>query len=167
LSWWLARRTDIRDRLSALENTGAELALEAVAAGHNVWLSGRDVGKVPPFARIAIGRVFWFLATHVFPLGTLIGRRMHPSLRAGHERPLVRIRRKELISAGIKRVGRTTGSQNGKPMPAEGKVLEVASILWCTGFQLDFTWIHLPIFADDGYPLNDRGRISSQPVFIF
>ena len=149
-------------------NTGAELALEVAAAGHSVWLSGRDVGQVPRFARIGNGRIFWFLGTRVFNLKTRIGRRIHESIRAGHGAPLVRIRRKELVAAGINRVGRTTGySSNGKPRLADGTVLDVTSVLWCTGFRLDFSWIHLPILADDGYPIHELGRVKSQPGLYF
>jgi putative flavoprotein involved in K+ transport len=148
-------------------NTGAELALEAAAAGHRVWLSGRDVGQVPPFARIANGRLFWFLGTHVFNLMMPIGRRIHASLRAGHGGPLVRIRSKEITAAGVQRVGRVTGSHNGQPILEGGSVLRVASILWCTGFGLGFSWVHLPVFAPYGYPLHDQGRATPEPGLYF
>ncbi|HKE60791.1 MAG TPA: NAD(P)/FAD-dependent oxidoreductase [Pyrinomonadaceae bacterium] len=148
-------------------NTGAELAMEA-AAGHKVWLSGRDVGQVPSFARFGNQRLFWFLGRRVFTLKTPVGRMIHASVRSGHGQPLVRIRRKELLKAGIRRVGRTVGaSSNGKPRLADGRVLDVTSILWCTGFRLDFSWIHLPILADDGYPLHEFGRVKSQPGLYF
>jgi putative flavoprotein involved in K+ transport len=148
-------------------NTGAELALEVAAAGHRVWLSGRDVRQVPSFGRIANGRLFWFLGTHVFNRLTPIGRRIHASLRAGHGGPLVRIRSKEITAAGVQRVGRVTGSLNGQPVLEGGSVLRVASLLWCTGFGLDFSWVHLPLFAPDGYPLHDRGRVTSEPGLYF
>jgi putative flavoprotein involved in K+ transport len=46
-------------------------------------------------------------------------------------------------------------------------VLDVASILWCTGFGLDFSWVHVPVFAPDGYPRYDRGRVTSEPGLYF
>ena len=149
-------------------NTGAELALEAAAAGHRVWLSGRDVGQVPQFLRrIANGGLFWFLATRVFTMGTPIGRKIHAALRAGHGGPLVRVRSKELKAAGIRRVGRVMGACDGRPVLESGEVLNVTSILWCSGFGLDFSWMHLPIFAPDGYPRHERGRVASEPGLYF
>jgi putative flavoprotein involved in K+ transport len=59
------------------------------------------------------------------------------------------------------------GSRNGKPRLADGSVLNVASVLWCTGFRLDFSWIHLPVLADDGYPIHELGRVRSQPGLYF
>src|SRR5262249_29779763 len=148
-------------------NTGAELALEAAAAGHRVWLSGRDVGQVPSFIRAGNGRLFWFLATRFFTLGTPIGRMIHASVRAGHGGPRVRSRSKEIEAAGIQRVGRVTGSRDGRPALESGETLDVTSILWCSGFGLDYSWVRLPIFAPDGFPLHERGRVTSEPGLYF
>jgi putative flavoprotein involved in K+ transport len=148
-------------------NTGAELALEAAAAGHHVLLSGRDVGQVPRVMRLANGRLFWFLATRVFTVGTRIGRKIQAALRAGHSSPLVRIRSKTIGAAGIQRVARVTTTRNGKPQTEGGRVLDVASVLWCAGFGLDFGWVHLPVFAPDGYPLHEQGRVTSEPGLYF
>jgi len=144
-------------------NTGAELALEVAAAGHRVWLSGRDVGQVPSFFRT----LFWFLAPHILTIRTPMGRKIRASLREHHGGPLVRIRSKEIEAAGVQRVGRATASHGGQPLLETGKALDVKSILWCTGFGLDFSWVHLPIFASDGYPVHDRGRVTSEPGLYF
>ncbi len=148
-------------------NSGAELALEAAAAGHRVWLSGRDVGQVPRFFRFANGRPFWFLATRVFTMKTPIGRKIRKALRAGHSGPLVRIRSKEIPDAGILRVPRVTNASDGRPALADGRVLDVANILWCTGMGTDFSWIRLPVFEPDGYPRHDRGRVVTEPGLYF
>ena len=148
-------------------NTGAELALEAAAAGHRVLLSGRDVGQVPRVMQLANGRLFWFLATRVFTVGTRIGRKIQAALRAGHSSPLVRIRSKEIAAAGIQRVGRVVAARDGRPETEDGRTLDVACVLWCAGFGLDFSWVHLPIFAPDGYPLHEQGRVISEPGLYF
>jgi len=149
-------------------NTGAELALEISKANHQVWLAGRDVGQVPGFfRRVANGRLFWFLATHVFTMATPIGRKIHSSLRAGHGGPLVHVRVSEVLSAGIKRIARITGARDGKPLLEDGTTLDVESIVWCTGFRLDFSWIRLPILGSDGYPIHQRGRVTSEPGLYF
>jgi len=148
-------------------NTGAELALEAARAGHRVWLSGRDVGQVPSFLRISNARPFWFLATRVLTVSTPIGKALRAAMRAHHSGPLVRIRSKEILAAGIQRVGRVTECDAGRPVLADGRVVDVATVLWCTGFGLDFSWVRLPIFAPDGYPMHDRGRVPSEPGLYF
>jgi putative flavoprotein involved in K+ transport len=33
----------------------------------------------------------------------------------------------------------------------------VAVVVWATGYRRDFSWIHLPVFADDGEPRHKRG----------
>jgi putative flavoprotein involved in K+ transport len=133
------------------------------AAGHCVWLSGLDVGQVPSLFR----SLFWFVAPHLLTVKTPMGRRIRASLREHHGGPLVRIRNKEIEAAGLRRVGRATASRRGQPLLVDGETLEVKSILWCTGFGLDFSWVHLPIFASDGYPVHDRGRINSEPGLYF
>ena len=37
---------------------------------------------------------------------------------------------------------------------------------WATGFQLDFGWVHVPVFDEAGAPLHQRG-ITSAPGFYF
>jgi putative flavoprotein involved in K+ transport len=149
-------------------NTGAELALEIAHAGHEVWLSGRDVGQIPQFfRRLGNGILFWFLATRVFTNSTPIGRRIHSSLRAGHGGPLVHIRSQQLAAAGIERIPRVEGAQDGFPLLASGNTLKVANVIWCTGFSLDFSWVRLPIFAPDGYPIHQRGRVVTASGLYF
>ena len=59
------------------------------------------------------------------------------------------------------------GTHDGLPLLENGRALEVANILWCTGFSLDFSWIHLPIFDADGYPIHTRGRVLSERGLYF
>jgi putative flavoprotein involved in K+ transport len=148
-------------------NTGAELALEAARAGHRVLLSGRNVGQVPGFLRRWNGRIFWFLATRVMTTRNAIGRKIRAGMRAGHSSPLVRIRTKEIPEAGIERVARIAGVRGGKPLLADGRTLDVAGVVWCCGFTMNFSWIHLPIFSDDGYPIHEDGLVATAPGLYF
>ena len=52
-------------------------------------------------------------------------------------------------------------------MLEDGDVLDVANVVWCTGFRLDFSWIDLPIVGDDGYPLEHRGVVAAAPGLFF
>ena len=36
-----------------------------------------------------------------------------------------------------------TGVSNGHPVLENGRVLNVANVIWCTGFTVDYDWIDL------------------------
>jgi putative flavoprotein involved in K+ transport len=42
-------------------------------------------------------------------------------------------------------------------------VLDVANVIWCTGFRDDLTWIDLPAFDDDGRVRQHRGVVDVVP----
>ena len=71
------------------------------------------------------------------------------------------------MEAGIEHVPRVEGVVDAKPKLADGRVLEVASVVWATGFKPDFGWIELPIFGEDGYPFQHRGMVESAPGLYF
>ncbi len=56
---------------------------------------------------------------------------------------------------------------NGLPELEDGRVLDVANVIWCTGFVPDFRWIELPILDEDGHPVHDRGVVGSEPGLYF
>jgi putative flavoprotein involved in K+ transport len=33
----------------------------------------------------------------------------------------------------------------------------IRSVVWCTGYRLDYGWVDLPVFDEWGYPLHERG----------
>lgn len=108
-----------------------------------------------------------FVAWNLLTLSTPIGRKMAPEIRKGGA-PLLRYRRADLLKAGVEMVeARTVGVQNGKPSLADGQVLDVANVIWCTGFRPDYSWIHLPILDDDGWPEEERGVVASAPGLYF
>ena len=57
--------------------------------------------------------------------------------------------------------------RGGLPMLDDGRVLEVANVIWCTGYVPDFAWIDLPVFAENGTPVHDRGVVRSEPGLYF
>jgi putative flavoprotein involved in K+ transport len=46
-------------------------------------------------------------------------------------------------------------------------VLDVANVIWCTGFHPGFSWIDLPVLGQDGEPLHDRGLVRGMPGLYF
>jgi putative flavoprotein involved in K+ transport len=156
-------------------NSGAEIALE-VSRTHQTWLSGRHPGQEPfrPGSRWdrLLLPVVWFMASHVLTVKTPIGRMVRQKFHVEggrHSRglPLARVRPKDITAAGIERVPRTAGARGGLPVLEDGRELEVANVIWCTGFVPDFAWIDLPVFAENGGPVHDRGVVESEPGLYF
>jgi putative flavoprotein involved in K+ transport len=54
------------------------------------------------------------------------------------------------------------------PVLADGRVIEVSNVVWCTGFRNDFDWIKVPIaFGEDGFPEQQCGVVPSAPGLYF
>ncbi len=153
-----------------LSHSGADLAHE-IAATHPVIVSGKAHGQIPVPLESRRGRlgfsVFQSFMWHVATLDTPIGRKMAPEVRKGGG-PLLRWRKPELKAAGVELAeARTTGVQDGKPVLADGRVLDVANVLWCTGFWSDYSWIRPPIKIDEaGWPVQYRG-VTDVPGLYF
>ena len=150
-------------------NSGAEIALE-LSATHPTWLSGRHPGSEPTRAGSRLDRLltppFWFFISRVLAVDTRIGRRLRPKLM-GAGTPLARVKPRDIAAAGIERVPRTVGARDGHPVLEDGRALEVANVVWCTGFRPDFGWIDLPVLDADGEPRHDRGVVADQPGLYF
>ncbi len=150
-------------------NSGAEIAFE-LARTHQVWQSGSPAGEIPVRhgsrpSRLVLP-VMRFLGTHVLTVRTPIGRKAGPKL-AAKATPLIRIKSKDLAAAGIERVPRVAGVREGLPLLEDGRVLDVQNVVWCTGFRHELPWLDLPVFADDGQPLHERGVVPSSPGLYF
>lgn len=148
-------------------NSGAEIAME-LAPRHPIWLSGRDTGRLPLVLRGGglRGRLFWWLASRVFTVDSGLGR-VVKRRELGRGAPLIRLRRDDLEARGTRRVPRTVGARDGRPLLADGRVTDVANVIWCTGFRPDFGWIDLPVFGTDGYPVHSRGVVAGAPGLYF
>ncbi len=151
-------------------NSGGDIALESVTS-HHTWLSGPDRGHIPfhidtwVSKNIAV-RLVVFAGRHVLTIRTPIGRKvMMKSVSQGD--PLVRVKPKELLSAGVVRVPRTTAIRDGAPVLEDGTVLDVTNVIWCTGFRHDLSWIDQPIFGEDGAPMHERGVVTDEPGLYF
>jgi putative flavoprotein involved in K+ transport len=49
----------------------------------------------------------------------------------------------------------------------DGSTLSVASVVWCTGYRPDHSWIDLPVVGTDGLAIHERGVCKSQPGLYF
>jgi putative flavoprotein involved in K+ transport len=150
-------------------NSGADIAMEVVRT-HPTWLAGRQVGEVPVPHGSRRARVFLpvirFLGHRVLTRRTPIGRRVGPRIAQGAT-PLIRVKSADLAAAGVERVPRVAGVRDGLPLLDDGRALEVANVIWCTGFRQDLSWVDLPIFGEDCRPEHDRGVALAEPDVCF
>lgn len=158
--------------LAGAGNSGAEIAVELRQRGHEVWLAGRPTGEAPfrltsfwgrwVGARLLLRFVFHRLLT----IRTPMGKRARPKILSGGT-PLIRTRKDDLLATGVRWVGRVVGVVDGRPELADGRTLDVANVIWCTGFHQGFSWIELPIFDDQGAPRHEGGVVPSEPGLYF
>jgi putative flavoprotein involved in K+ transport len=152
-------------------SSGGEIALE-LSERRRVWISGRDPGQEPTTPGTRIDRlvtpVMWFFANRVIDVGNPLGRKVRDRfLHPPRGIPRGRVDRGDLRAAGVEWVARTSGTSDGHPRLEDGRVLDVANVVWCTGFVAGYDWIDLPVFDEYGYPLHERGVVGSQPGLHF
>jgi putative flavoprotein involved in K+ transport len=144
-------------------NSGAEIAVE-LAATRRTYLSGPDVAHAPIW--LIHNRVSLWLADHLLTVDTSLGRRMRDTRRRQGD-PLVRLKPADIPATGVQRVPRVDGVADGTPRLADGRLLEVAVVVWATGYRPDFGWIDLPVFDDAGNPSHHRGVVAAAPGLYF
>jgi putative flavoprotein involved in K+ transport len=148
-------------------NSGAEISIE-LARSHRCVLAGPKISEIPVRhgtlpARLGF-RVFRFFMHRVVKVDNPIGRKVAAAHGAD---PLVRTRSNDILAAGVERVPRVTGVEAGRPVLEDGRVLDVANVVWCTGFRTDFGWIDLPVFDEAANPRHVRGVVDAEPGLYF
>lgn len=154
-----------------LSHSGADVAHEAAIAGHRTIVAGTAHGQLPFPVDSRRARLAWpilrFVASNVLTLRTPIGRKMAPMVRMGGG-PLLRYRRQELEAAGVElRPARFVGARDGRPLLADDSVHDVSTVVWCTGFRPDFSWVEPASVDDRGWPLQERGLAADAPGLYF
>ncbi|HVW44011.1 MAG TPA: NAD(P)-binding domain-containing protein, partial [Amycolatopsis sp.] len=151
-------------------HSGADIAYE-VARSHKTILCGPETGEIPFYfesrpARVIL-RVLWLVANHVLTVRRRVGRKFREEVRS-HGGPLIRVKKADLLEAGVDRVlDKAVDVRDGMPVLADGRVLDVANVVWCTGFRPAYGWIDLPVMGADGYPEQDRGIVADVPGLYF
>lgn len=152
-------------------HSGYDIAYEVAADGPTI-LVGPDRGNIPfewDSARFKVVMpVVVFLWRHVLTRRTPMGRKAMKMVRH-RGAPTTRVKPHHLAERHAVRIEQkvTAVSDNGRPMLDDGRVLDVANIIWATGFRHDFTWIEAPIMGDDGWPRECRGVVDEVPGLFF
>jgi len=151
-------------------NSGAEIAME-LSKSRTTWMSGRDVGEIPFkltgfWSRLVLT---WFVFRVVFhrllTVNTPMGRKMREFMltKGG---PRIRTRTGDLDAAGVKRAPRVARVDGGRPVLDDGRVLDVANVVWCTGYHPGLSWIDLPIFDEQGLPRHSSGVADEEGLYF-
>ena len=159
--------------------SGVEIATELARAGKKVLLSGRPTPQffskfVPalfasrhPVGKL-LGRAYWGLMEHVITVNTALGRKIRREA-ASRGQPLFRLNEGHAVAAGVEIVPRVAGAQDGRVRLENGRVLETAAIVWCTGFQPNYPFLDFPAlsFNEKGWPATDQGSVPEIPGLYF
>ncbi|HLR83686.1 MAG TPA: NAD(P)-binding domain-containing protein [Nocardioidaceae bacterium] len=151
-------------------HSGGDIALEA-ARTHPTILCGRDTGQLPVRLEAGYMRLLfplmWQFWGHALSVRTPMGRKMRAKARF-HGAPMIRVKGVDLDAAGVERVTeRVTAARDGSPVVGAYGPVDVANIIWCTGFRHDFSWIDAPVIGDDGWPRESHGVVSESPGLYF
>jgi len=151
-------------------NSGADIAMELVKT-RPTWIAGKESGAIPwriePwFSRQVLFRMLRFMFHHVLTIKTPIGRKARPGMLT-RSVPLIRVKPSDLTAAGVSRTPRIVGVRDGLPVTDDGKALEVANVIWCTGFRPGFSWIDLPVLGEQGEPHHVAGVVGAEPGLYF
>jgi putative flavoprotein involved in K+ transport len=149
-------------------NSGAEIALD-VARTHPTYLAGR-YRRAPggpsrsPILTALLTPIMKHVITIDTPMGRLVRRKM---LHGSGGAPVERVALKTLLAAGIDMLPRVESVREGRPVLADGRSIETANVIWCTGFGPGLEWIDLPIHDERGEALQVRGTVPAVPGMYF
>jgi putative flavoprotein involved in K+ transport len=143
-------------------NTGFQIA-EELSRTHEVHLS-IGARQTPLPQRIAGRDLFRYLeATGLMgkTANSRIGRRMQARETLIGSSPRAARRRH-----GIQLRGRTVDVSGPEVTFSDGARLHPSAVIWATGFGLDHSWIHAPVFDANGQLVHERGVTASPGLYF-
>ena len=150
-------------------HSGCDIAYE-LAATHPTVLCGPDTGQIPvsfdsPLLKVVFPTML-FVFSNVLKRTNPIGRQAQSHFR--HGGPRLRVQERDLAERGVDWVvGRVVGARDGRPLLDNDRVVDVRTVVWCTGFRQAFDWVEAPAFAPDGWPVELRGVADAVPGLFF
>ena len=151
-------------------HSGCDIAYE-LAASRPTVLVGRSPGEIPLRWGSRALRLAWplaiFAGRHLLTRGNPLGRRLMAPTRA-HGSPMLRVKRSDLAARNVIHVeGRVVGARDGRPLVDDGRVLDVRTVVWATGFEQRLEWIDFPVLDRHGWPREFRGVVAEVPGLYF
>jgi putative flavoprotein involved in K+ transport len=143
-------------------NTGYQIA-EELTGSHETHISIGSAQK--PLPQRILGRdLFWYLdKTGLIRKArdTRMGKRLRKN-----EDTLIGHRPRTLKRLGVICHPRTLDGSASTVTFSDGTNLEVATVIWATGFSLDHTWVELPVFDAAGHVIHERGITGSRGLYF-
>ena len=143
-------------------NTGFQIA-EELSGSREVHLA---IGsRQTPLPQRILGRdLFWYLDAIGLirkSTATRIGRLMRK-----REDTLIGSNPRRARRHGIEFHGRAVAGAGSTVSFADGAALDVRGVIWATGFQVDHSWIDVPVFDEDGRAVHERGVTRSPGLYF-
>jgi putative flavoprotein involved in K+ transport len=148
--------------------SGLQIALEIARTGRVVYVSGKPPAQIPPLMLKYFRKpMIWMM--NRMTIETRRGRKMRDAIKVrGQAAPLLNISLEEVLKAGAVHVSRVSGGKEGLPVLEDGNILKVSTIIWCTGFTRDFSWLGemQNIIDDHQYPVSVRGITTHRGLYF-
>jgi putative flavoprotein involved in K+ transport len=154
--------------LGRVEQTADQLPSPSARFAANSQLSGKDGGHTL--------NLHQFARNGVVLLGHLVGVDGHRiALAPDLQENLARADKasddfKHAVDALVRRTGMAVTepepdpidevrSDAGRHAPTalDLKAAAITTVIWATGYRFDYSWVHLPVFDDYGFPVQQRG----------
>ncbi|SDY04673.1 putative flavoprotein involved in K+ transport [Modestobacter sp. DSM 44400] len=139
-------------------NSAAQLALELADAGRRVTVASPGRPWFLPETILGVSMYWW-----IYLAGVLNADRSAAVSRYIRNRgdAIVGTQLRTLVRRGRVRLlpHRVTGAHGHHVTLADATTVAVTTVLWCTGFRPDTSWIDVPgAVDDDGAPVHDAGE---------
>ena len=143
-------------------NTGFQIAKE-LSATHDVVLSVGSRQKPLPQRLLGQDLFWWLTKTRILDstIDSRLGRKLstRDTLIGSSPRELKK-------RFGVRLTPRLVDVDGRTARFADGSELEVAAVIWATGYRPDYSWIKLPIFDEHGRLRHRRG-VTDVPGLYF
>jgi putative flavoprotein involved in K+ transport len=142
-------------------NTGFQIAYE-LAATHAVHLA---IGsRQAPLPQRILGRDLFTILTATGlmakPVDSRIGRRL-----SGRD-ALIGSSSRAIGRRGVHLRPRATRAAGSTVEFADGSALDARTVIWATGFGVDYSYVDAPIFSEDGAVIHTRGVTAARGLYF-
>ena len=145
--------------------SGVEIALE-VSGYRKTYISGNPTFHIPDNVFRYAGGLYWWAVNNILTVSTPVGKKVKKKILKGGG-PLINISMEDLEESGVIRLHRMKGVSRGMPVMEDDTTVNVKTVIWCTGFRPDFSWIDLDVQDGSGWPLTRRGISEKQRGLYF
>jgi putative flavoprotein involved in K+ transport len=145
--------------------SGVEIALE-VSKYRKTCISGNPTFHIPDNVFKYAGGLYWWAVKNILTVKTPVGRKFKQKVLKGGG-PLINISIEDLEKAGVTRLQRMKGALRGMPVMEDDTAVNVRTVIWCTGYRPDFSWMDMDVRDESGWPVTERGISKKQEGLFF